>query len=209
VAAAPRWVGLLAGLTIAAAAANAGFMSTVVGRHALVDQWERTALAFGQAVDDTRYADFQALSAQGPLYGALSALLNVPAAIVAAAVVIYAVFRRSGNVRFAAVLAMSVHAGTIMALRVIAGAPIAYARETTASATSLGVWFPGLDETSAAARMLGLVDLFAVWWAVVLAIGVSVLYQRGAGRTAAGFVGVYLVVALGLAAVMAVLGGTA
>jgi hypothetical protein len=73
---------------------------------------------------------------------------------------------------------------------------------------SLGVWFPGLDETSAVARMLGLVDLFALWWVVVLAIGVSVLYGRRASRVAAGFVGVYVGLAVGLAAVMAVLGGT-
>ena len=35
-----------------------------------------------------------------------------------------------------------------------------------------------LDEASPVARFLGVVDLFVVWWIVVLAIGMSVLYRR-------------------------------
>lgn len=216
-----RWLGLLIGLSIAAAAANAAFLSTEVGRQALVDQWERTSLAFGQPVDDARYAELRTLSEYGPAYGVLSALVQVPVAIVAVAVVVYGVFgrRRGGpsgpaaggleRAGFTAALALSVHAGTILAWRVIVSAPIAYARETTASATSLGTWFPGFDETSAVARLLGLIDLFAIWWAVVLAIGVSVLYGRPANRTAVGIVGIYLAIALGLTLVMAGLGRAA
>jgi len=209
VAIAPRWVGVLVAVTLAAAAANAIFMNTEVGRQALVDQWERTALAFGQVVDDASYAQFQELSNRGPLYGVLSALLNVPAAIGAAAVLIYVTFGRGGvRVPFGTVLAVAAHTGVILALRTLVSAPIAYARETTASATSLGVWFPAFDEASPLAQLLGLVDLFAIWWAVVLAIGISVLYQRRASRVAVALVGVYLAGALVLALAMAAVGGT-
>jgi hypothetical protein len=207
VAAAPRWAGILVVATIAAAATNAVFLGTEIGQQALVDQWERTALAFGQVVDDTRYAQFRELSGRGPAYALLSALLNIPAAAGGAAVLIQAAFGR-GHVRvpFRTVLAVTAHTGVILALRLIVTAPIAYARETTASATSLGVWFPGLDEASPLARLLNLIDLFAIWWAVVLAIGVSVLYRRRAGRVAMVFVGVYAGAALVLALVMAVFG---
>jgi hypothetical protein len=206
VAAAPRWVGVLAAITIAAAAANVAFMNTEVGRQALVDQWERTALAFGQTVDDARYAQFQQMSTRGAAYGTLSALLNVPLAVAGAAVLVYGAFGRGRTVPFGTVLAVVAHTGVILALRLVAGAPVAYARETTASATSLAVWFPAFDEASVMARLFGLIDLFAVWWVVVLAIGVSVLYRRRAGRLAAIFVGIYAGVAVTLAAVMAALG---
>ena len=198
---------MLMAATIAATAANAIFLGTEVGQQALVDQWERTALAFGQIVDDTRYAQFRELSGYGPAYALLSALLNVPAAVGGAAVLIQAAFGR-GQVRvpFGTVLAVTAHTGVILALRLIVAAPMAYARETTASATSLGAWFPGLDEAAPLARTLGLIDLFAVWWAVVLAIGVSVLYRRRASRVAMVLVGGYVGAALVLALVMAALG---
>jgi len=207
VAAAPGWAGILLATTVAAAAANAIFLGTEVGQQALVDQWERTALAFGQVVDDTRYAQFRELSGRGPAYALLSALLNVPAAVGGAAVLIQAAFGRGRlRVPFGTVMAVTAHTGVILALRLIVAAPTAYARETTASATSLGVWFPGLDDASPLARLLGLIDLFVIWWAVVLAIGVSVLYRRRAGRVAMVFVGVYAGAALVLALVMAALG---
>jgi hypothetical protein len=215
-----RTAALLAGLTAAAAATNAALLSTVVGQQALVDQWERTALAFGQAVDDSRYAGLQTLSERGALYGIGSAAVNVPLVILIAAVAIYLAFGRPlppkagpgpkppGEGGFRTVLAVVTYTGVILVLRVIVSAPLAYIRETTASATSLGVWFPAFDEAAPLARLLGLIDLFAIWWVVVLAIGVSVLYQRPATRMAMVFVGIYAGLAAALALVMAALGGT-
>jgi hypothetical protein len=207
VAAAPRWAGLLAAMTIAAAAGNATLMNTEVGRQALVDQWERTTLAFGQPVDDARYARFQELSDYGPLYGTISAVVNLPVVVLLAAVLLHIVLNRGAQVPFGTVLAVVTHSSVILALRQVVAAPIAYARETTASATSVGVWFPGLDEAAPLARFLGLMDLFAIWWAVVLAIGVSVLYRRSATRLAAVFVGVFAGLGIVLAIAVAVLGG--
>ena len=45
------------------------------------------------------------------------------------------------------------------------------------SATNLAVFLPMLDESSFLAKLLGTIDLFLVWWVVVLAIGLGVLYQ--------------------------------
>lgn len=212
VAATPRWAALLAGLTVAAVVSNVLVMSTAVGQQALVDQWERTALAFGQVVDDGRYAEFQAASRHGALYGVASAIVNVPLVIAAAALAIRGIFGRpvspgaEGGV--GTVMAVATHTGVILALRVIVSAPLAYVRETTASATSVGTWFPAFDEGAPLARLLGLIDLFAVWWLVVLAIGVSVLYRRPAARLALAFAGGYAALAAMLAMVMAALGGT-
>ena len=52
---------------------------------------------------------------------------------------------------------------------------------------TLGAGFPMLDASSPLARALGFVDLFVVWWAVVLAIGVGVVYERRARTVAVGF----------------------
>jgi hypothetical protein len=195
-------------MTLAAAAANATFMNTEVGRQALVDQWERTALAFGQPVDDATYGTFQELSEYGPIYGAISAVVNGPGVVLVAAALLHLVFGRGGpQVGFGTVLAVVTHSAVILSLRQIVAVPIAYARETTASATSVGVWFPALDESAPLARFLGLMDFFVIWWAVVLAIGVSTIYRRSATRLAAVFVGVFAGLGIVTAIAAAVLGG--
>ena len=48
-----------------------------------------------------------------------------------------------------------------------------------------------------------------VWWIVVLAVGVSVLYQRSTRSLALAFTGAYVALALLAALAMAVSGGTA
>jgi hypothetical protein len=192
-------------MTIVAAAASGLLMNTQVGQLALVDQWERTAIAFGQTVDDARYAELQARSRYGALYGALTGAAGVGGVVVVTAFLVYLLFGRGQ--RFGTVLAVVAHSGVILALRQVVAAPVAYARETTASAATLGRWFPLLDESSPVARFLGLIDLFVVWWAVVVAIGVALLYQRRTARTAVMFVGLYMGLALALAGAIAIIGG--
>jgi hypothetical protein len=211
VASSPRWVGLVAVLAVVTAASQALLFQTEVGQVALVDQWERTALAFGQPVDDARYAELQALSSQGPLYGVAAALAAGPVLTVALASVIALLFRPQGdrNVSFSQVLAVVAHASVILALRELVSVPVSYAREATGGATSLGLWFPSLDAASFAGRFLGALDVFVLWWVVLLALGVGILYGRQARPLAAAFLGVYGGVALLLAAAMTALGGSA
>jgi hypothetical protein len=198
-------------LTLAMAASQAMWLATDVGRVALVDQWERTALAFGQDVDEARYAQLQALSRNGPIYGVTTALVYGPVLTVAVATLVFVVFRRKADrtVSYSQVLSVMAHASVILAIRQVVAAPISFARETTASATSLGAWFPALDAASAIGRFVGALDVFVLWWVVLLALGVAVLYERRPHTVAATFLGVYAGVALLLAATMTALGGTA
>jgi hypothetical protein len=201
-------VSLLVTLTLLTAAAGALVSSTEVGQLALVDQWERTALAFGQALDDARYADLLAWSRLGPAVAAVNALVTGPGVALVVSLVLFAWLRwRSaaggGAVHYSQVLAVVVHAGVILAVGRLVAAPLVYARETTASATTLGAWFPSFDEASPVARFLGAIDLFTIWWAVVLGIGVAVLSGRRARTCAAWIVTLYVGVALIAAAVMA------
>ncbi len=57
-----------------------------------------------------------------------------------------------------------------------------------------------LDESSFLAKFLGTIDLFIVWWVVVLSIGLAVLFKRKTGPIAAGLFIVYGVIAVIVAA---------
>lgn len=204
----PRWALVLLATTAVMAACGIGFALTEVGRLALVDGWEATAVAFGQPMDDARYARMQGMSAHGAAYGGLRAIARGPLLAFGAAAVIAAWFgaTRGGGATFTQMLAVAAHASVVLAARDVIATPLQYARESMANPVSLGVLFPMLDEASAAARFLGMIDLFVAWWAVVLAIGVSLLYPVRARTAAAAFIGAYVCGALLLAAAMAVAG---
>jgi len=44
--------------------------------------------------------------------------------------------------------------------------------------------------------MLRSIDMFLLWWMIVLAIGLGVLYKRRTGPIATTFIGLYVVIAL-------------
>ena len=204
----PRWAGLLALLTAVSFAVTAGFVATDVGQVALIDQWERTALAFGQRVDDARYAEMQELSRYGVPYAAAAAIARGPGAAVVLAGVLYGVFAARGRrAGFAQVLAVVVHAGVILALRDVVATPLNYVRESLASPVTLVQFVGLLDEASPIARFFALLDVFMMWWIVVLAIGLAVLYRTRARAVAAGLMAAYVGIAVLLAGAMAALGG--
>ncbi len=210
VATTPRWIGVMIATTLAAALAGTLFVETTVGRQALVDQWERTAIAFGLDVDDRRYAQFQDLSRNGSAYVIATAVVTGPGLTFAlAGLLLAALGGRRNGVSFRQVVAVVAHAAVIPALRQVVAAPLGYVRETTASATALGVWFPMFDEASPVARFLGALDVFVLWWLVVLALGVGVLYDRRARTISATLVGIYAALALLMAIAMALTGGAA
>ena len=206
----PRSAAVLIVTFLAAMLSTGMLLETEVGRLALVDHWERTATAFGLAIDDQDYAEMEDASQNGLLYAAVSALVSGPLLTIALAAICVVGFggpRRTATT-YRQALAVVAHASVILAIRQIIAAPIAYARETLASLVTMGSFFPMLDETSLAARFLGLLDLFVLWWIIVLAIGASVLYRRPVRRLALVFVGVYVSLAVILAAIMAAEGTT-
>jgi hypothetical protein len=186
------------------------FMATDVGRQALADQLERTALAFGRKVDDAQYMRFQDMSQNATTYATVQAVATGPVLAAGAAAVIFLMFTTLGRgmATYQQVLAVTVHSGVILALRQVVAAPINYTRETLASPATVTTLAPMLDEASPAARFFGAIDLFIVWWLVVLALGVALLYDRNARATATAFVGAYLGFAALLALAMIVSGGT-
>jgi len=204
----PRWAPVMLLTFLVSASCGVVFMQSEVGRQALVDQWERTALAFGQDVSDQRYASFLDMSEHATSYAVLTALTAGPGLSVLVATLIYMFFGSQRRATFAQVLAVVVHAGVILTFRQLLMTPLNYARETMSSPTTLSQVFPVFDETSAPARFLGAIDIFVVWWVIALAVGAAVLYRRPARATIAAFMGAYVGFAVLLAIAMAVTGGS-
>lgn len=209
VAASPSWIGVLALTTVITFLGSAALLQTEIGRQALVDQLERTALAFGRTVDDVQYARFQEMSEQGFAYAAITALAGGPLLTIAVAFGLAPMAGGAGTLRLQRTLAVSAHAGVALGLRQVVAVPLDYVRETLASPTTLVQFIPSLDEASPVARFFGIVDLFVLWWIVLLAIGVSTLSGRPARPLVLRFLGIYVALALLLALVMALTGGTA
>jgi len=209
--AAPKWWGVLLLTTVVTFACSAAVLRTEVGRMALVDEWERTAIAFGGDVSDAQYTRLQDLSQYGVGYAAMTSLLNGPVLVLVLAGVLTFVARATfrADVTFQQVLALVAHSGVILMLRQVISAPVHYFSESLTSPTTMIRLAGTLDESSPLARFLGAVDAFVIWWIVVLAVGVAIAVRRPVRPVALAFAGIYVALAVLLAVAMALTGGTA
>jgi len=80
-------------------------------------------------------------------------------------------------------------------------------RGAVTSATNLAVLLPMVDPKSFVGRVMAMTDLFLIWWLLVLAIGLAVLYRRRTQPIAFTLYGVYAAGVLVIAAVMSAVGG--
>jgi len=188
------------------AVCSVGFLMTRVGRLAGLDQQVRQLESMGTVVTDSLYAQLRAWQPYRPLLTAAAILLGWPIAWAAGAALILAVGRQA-DVTFAQVFSVLVHASSVFALRAVVAAPINYARESLGGATSLGVIVPGLGDATFAARLFGSIDIFALWWVALVAIGLGMLYRRRAASIARWLLGAYATGAAALALTQALRGG--
>jgi len=70
------------------------------------------------------------------------------------------------------------------------------------------VLFPMLPEGSFLAKFLGTIDLFTVWWVMVMAIGLAVVYRRKTRPIAISLFALYGVIAVAIAAFQAMRSGS-
>lgn len=190
-------------------ACAAWLLSTDVGRQALVDERVRMVEAFGGAVDDARYAGLQASPPAVTYFTSGGRLLLAPPVTLAVALGVVLLARLDGtSVRYRVALAVTVHATVVLAVQQLVSTPLLYARESLASPTSLANILPVFDDGSWPARVLGVIDVFGLWWARLLAVGVSAMTGRPERRYLGRILAVYVGVALIVAAVMAVAGGS-
>lgn len=206
----PRWFGMLALTTIVVTLCMALPLFTETGRQAALDQQVQQMEAFGFEVGDEQYAAMERGMRIAPYTtGAGVIVMSFIMSIVISGI-LFAVFNAAmgGDASFKQVLAVVTHASVISAVGQLFTAPLNYARGTMGSATSLAVLLPMLDDSSFVGRLLGMVDLFIIWWVLVLAIGLAVLYRRRTQPIAISLFVVYGLIAVIAAAVMSRFGGS-
>jgi hypothetical protein len=199
------WLAILAVVTICAAV----LLISDVGHQAVVDERVRVVETFGGTVGDAEYA---ALLANPPFWvyftsGSRTLLLPVVTLVVAAACGV--IVRSTGTpARFVQALSIVVHASVVLALGQLVATPIHYVRESLTSPLNFAAILPLVQEGTAAARLFGVIDIFAAWWLGLIAIGLGALTGRSVRRYAMSFAVVYLGFAAVMAGVIAALGGT-
>jgi hypothetical protein len=204
----PRWFGMLALVTIVVAVCVTLPMTTEAGRQAALDTQVHQMENFGMQVSDEMYANM----AKGTRFAAYSTFFSVliagPIISVIIAGILYGVFAvlMGGQATFKQLFAVYVHSTVVSAVGQLFTGPLNYFRGSMSSATNLAVVLPMIDEHSFIGRLLGMIDLFLVWWVVVLAIALGVLYRRRTQPIAIGLFGVYVVIIVAAAAVMSAFG---
>lgn len=203
--AAPRVGGVLLLVTLISTIAVGLLLSSERGQQAWLDQAVAQQEAWGQPVSDEAYAGLQGMAKYAAWMGAVQFIVGVPLGALIMAGILFAIYNAlmGGSATFKQVMAVVAHSQIISALAFLVTTPINYAKGTMTGATNLGVLFPMLDESSFAARLLGMLDLFLLWWLFVLSIGIAVLYKRKTSSVAMLLFGIYAVIAIGMAAFFA------
>lgn len=209
VAARPRVLGALVTVILISAVATFAFLSTEVGRNALVDAQLSRMESIGRQPSD---ADIERMERFAPFSGYFSIaaiVVGIPVATLVISAVAVAIFTAAlgGNATFKQIYAVVAHSWFLPALQSVFVLPLNYVRESLSSSTSLAIFFPMLDDTSYLARLLGIIDLFRIWWIVSLAIGLGVLCKRRTSPIAWALLGLYGIIAVVVAAVMTALSG--
>jgi hypothetical protein len=197
----PRWFGALLVVTLVTCGLMFGLLSTESGQTAMLDQQVRQSEAFGQTINEQQYAQMERMLPMMRYFVPASQLVMIPIVTMVVAGILFAVFNAmlGGTASFKQVAAVVTHSGAVTLLQQMFIAPLNYARESMSSATNLGVFVPFLDEGHFVARFLGIIDLFIVWWLLVLAIGLAVLYRRRTSPIFWSFMGLYVIIALVIA----------
>ena len=204
----PKWLGMLALVTIIVAAGVSLPLTTEAGRRAQLDQQVDAMENFGVQVSDEMYAQMERGTSRAALTTFISILVIGPIMSLVLAGILFGVFTAlmGGQASFKQLFAVYVHSTVITAVAQIFMGPLNYFRGSMSSATNLGVFLPMLDERSFIGRLLGMIDLFWIWWLILLAIGLGVLYKRRTQSIAYGLFGLYAVCIVLIAAVMSMFG---
>lgn len=209
VAAHPRWLGALVVVTLVVAVMAALPLTTDAGKEAMVRSQVEGMESFGMTVTDQTYEGIRRGMAFAPYTTAASFVVMTPIMTLVFAGIFFAVFNAvlGGDATFRQLYAVLVHAGVISALQQLFTGPVNYLRGAVTSATNLSALLPVFEPASFAGRVLSMIDVFLIWYLLVLAIGLGVLYRRRTQPIALTFYGIYAAGVLVIAAVMSRLGG--
>jgi hypothetical protein len=203
VAAHPRVLGIFLTVFLVSATAATTFMSTEIGRTAVVDQQIAQSEAYGRHLNQTQIDAIEKMSAYYVYFAPVIQLVSFAIGGLLIASIAFAVFNAllGGDATFKQVFAVVAHSGVVLTALALFTTPLAYIRESLSSSTNLAVFLPFLDESSFAARLLGSIDLIYIWWMLSLAIGLGVLYRKRTGPIATTLLVLYVAIGLIIAAI--------
>ena len=209
VAATPKWFGIMALTAVIIAVFTALPLTTEAGRQAAIDQQVAQMQSFGMTVNDQMYEQMEKGAGRMPYVTGISVLVMTPLIAVIFSGILFAIFNAAlgGEATFKQVLSVYSHAGAVSALSAIFSGIVNYFRGSMGSVANLGALLPMLPEDSFAGRLLGMVDVFLIWYIVVLAIGLGVLYRRRTQPIAISLLSVYAVIAIVIALIKSRAGG--
>ena len=210
VAAHPRWFGMFL-LTVLIIASCTSFpMFTESGRQAALEQQVSQMQSFGMEINDEAYARMEKGMAIAPYTSFAGVVIVSPIFALIIAGILFVVFNAvmGGTATFKQLFSVLVHAGVISALAQLFTAPLNYLTGSLSGKTNLAVLLPMLDENSFLASLLGTIDFFMVWYVIVLAIGLGVLYKRRTQGIAMGLFAVYAVIGICIAVFKSSFGGS-
>jgi hypothetical protein len=187
---------------------GASLLGTAVGQQALVDEHVRGVEAFGGRVSDDGYAALLAAPPWWVYFTSGGRLLLTPLVTVLVAAALWMIARFEGTAaRFSQAIAVSVHASVVLLIGQLVATPLHYVRESLTSPFNVAAVLPLMEEGTAVARFFGTLDLFALWWSALLALGLAAMTKRRASRYALWFVVAFVVTAAAIAAIIEVRGG--
>lgn len=204
----PKVSGALFIVCLATALAQGLPQFTESGRAAALEMQVQGMERMGMTVTDEMYTEMARRSQSNTAgYIALvTTFIFTPVVTVFFTALFWAVFNTmlGGTATFKHVMAVVAHSQIISTLSIVIASPIMYMRgQMSASGiANLGALIP-MDETSFLARFFGMIDLFVIWWVVVLAIGLAALYKRSTSGVATGLLVTYAVIALAFASIFA------
>jgi hypothetical protein len=200
----PKWLGMYL-LTATIVAFGAALpMTTEAGKQAALDQQVSSMESFGMEVTDEMYEQLRRRTQFVAYTTGGSVLVGTLIMALIIAGILWAVFNAAmgGDATYKQILAVLVHAGVIQALGQLFAGPLNYFRGAVTSPTSLGALLPMLDDQSFLGRLAGMIDIFAIWWVIVMSIGLAVLYRRKTQPIAFTLFGIYAVIVVAIAAFM-------
>lgn len=196
----PRALGALAVTLVLLGAIQGTFLSTDVGKEALMDQQVKTLESFGVNISDQMYAQMESRLAYAPYTTVAGQAVFIPLTCAVVAGLLLGVFGMllGGTATFKQTFSVVAHSGFLLVLQALVSTPLSYLKGEFTS-LNLAALVPMFEETSFVSRFLGGIDFVLLWWAVNLAIGVAVLFKRRTGPIAVNLLGLYVFIALILA----------
>jgi hypothetical protein len=208
-AARPAWVATWIFILITWAVCGGALLASDMGEPAAIDERVRVIETFGGSVSD---ADYRALLARPPYWVYLTSggrLLLTPIVTLLSAVGVWLTARADGaRATLSQGLAIAVHASLVLLLGQLVATPLHYMRESLTSPLNLTAVLPFMEEGTFRTRLFGTIDLFAVWWAVLIALGLAVLTGKRPGRYLVALAGLFMGFGAVVAAAIAAFGGS-